>query len=77
MTKRKYDVSEWIPARHAAHVLTLRLGRKVRPDSIHRVAFRLQFTIHRIDSKHSLYLRSEIETITKEDFPQRKRKKSA
>lgn len=72
MTKKKYDVSEWIPARHAAHILTIRLGRHVRPDQIHRIASRLLFQIHRIDTKHFLYLRSEIETITEKDFRQRK-----
>lgn len=79
MTKRKIDVSEWVPARHAAHILCIRLGRPVRPDSVHRVATRLGFQIHRIDQTHSLYLQSEIETITSSDFHQRKSrgKKSA
>jgi hypothetical protein len=74
MTKRKIDVSEWIPARHCAHILTIRLGRKVRPDAVHRIASRLGFSVHRIDSTHALYLQSEIETITAKDFPQRKRR---
>jgi hypothetical protein len=79
MTRKKHDVTEWIPARHCAHILTLQLGRHVRPDQIHRIASRLGFSVHRIDTTHSLYLQSEIETITTNDFHQRKprTKKSA
>jgi len=77
MTKKKYDVSEWIPARHAAHILTIRLGRHVRPDQIHRVVSRLGLSVHRIDSKHHLYLASDIAAITSSDFHQRKPRKKA
>lgn len=74
MTKKKYDVSEWISARHSAHILTLSLGRKVRPDTIHRIATRLHLPIHQIDVKHWLYLKSAIQSITERDFPSRKKR---
>lgn len=74
MTKKKYDVAEWISARHAARLLTAQLGRNIRPDAIHRVVSRLSLPVHQIDAKHWLYLRSSIETITEKDFPGRKKR---
>jgi len=77
MTKRKSDVSEWVNARNVAHIWSLILGRRIRPDSVHRVASRLGYAIHPVTSKYFLYLRSDIERIAPADFPARRKRKLA
>lgn len=58
MTKRKYDISEYCTAREAAHILTLKLGRRIQPGYIHRVSGIQSVPL---DKTTKLYLREDIQ----------------
>lgn len=53
-------LTRWITASEAAHILTLKLGRKIRPDYIHKIK---EITRKRIHSNLHLYLRSDVEQV--------------
>ena len=61
MSKRKYDISEYCTAREAAHILTLKLGRRIRPGYIHRVPGIQSVPL---DKTTKLYLRSDVQNAT-------------
>lgn len=58
MTKKKIDISEYCTAGEAARILTLKLGRPVRPDYIHRVK-NIESVL--VNKTTRLYLRTDIE----------------
>lgn len=70
MTKRKYDISEYCTAREAAHILTLKLGRQIRPGYIHRVPGIQSVPL---DKTSKLYLRIDVQNATIRERKKRNR----
>lgn len=60
MTKKKIDITEWINARVAAQLLSIKHGRKVRPGYVNRIKNIQRFRVH--PTMH-LYLRSDVEAV--------------
>ena len=65
MAKKIIPLTDYIPAREAAHILTLKHGRRIDPHAIRQLAKRKKQPVHyqRVGDR-LLYLRSDIEQVT-------------
>jgi len=58
MTKKIIRLEDYITAAHAAHILSLNLGRRIDPDYVRKIKGVQFYTLNRTSK---LYLRSDIE----------------
>jgi hypothetical protein len=61
MTKKILALTDYITAREAAHMLTLKQGRPISPDYIRKLR---HVHTYRLNSHSKLYCRADIEQIT-------------
>ena len=61
MTKRIIPLTDYITAREAAHVLTLKHGRPISPGYIRKLR---NVHTYRLNATSKLYNRSDIEAVT-------------
>lgn len=60
MTKKIDRLDDYITARHAAHILSLKHGRPIKPGYVHKLQ-KVRFV--RLDNTSKLYHKDDIESI--------------